>query len=311
MDRSFKLFLFAIFTCSVLTHSLASAQQYKQVDKGNIEISAPDNSVAIFPQQKVSFLKCFEKCIRDNQMVAMGIERIKEGCEKECELKQAIRLSQSSRKKEQIQGIKKLCQIQDGRTVPFLIAALRREFSERTGLFAWIIPALGRLKDPKAIPVLVQSLRLRDESWMGREMSVKALGEIGDHSAIPALIEASQYPDTREASIENLAKFDDVQIIPTLLTALEPEEDEKIRETAMISLLRLGKKAIPYLVTAFNDFSSEYPQTQKRLWICKLLGRIKDERAYKRLKQSLNDPDEAVRKCAANFLFSNRDNVSK
>ncbi len=302
----FRVTIYGILLFLLVFPLVARAQDFREVSKYPPLEARSKGSVVVLSREETELWQCMQQCIRDHQMVAVGIEKIEAGCAKECEFEHAMRLSRSPITKERSRGIKKLCQIGDKRALPVLIDALEREFSERTGLWAWIIPALGSLGDPVAVPVLIKTLELMDVDWMGREMSAKALGRIGEPSALPALIGASKYPDTHEAAIEALAGFDDTRVVPVLLAALEPEEDPETRRIAMGALKKLGEEAVPDLIKAYRDFSSEYPRTLRRLWICQLLGEIGNERALEVLHESLNDPNEAVRQCAARYLFPMR-----
>ncbi len=260
------------------------------------------DQVVVIPEAEVRALKCIRDCVHRNRMVAVGYRVIEADCRRECEFREALTLLHSPNAEERIRGVEKLDRLGDRRAVPHLIRALKKEFDERTGLSAWIIPALGHLKDPEAVPVLVEALKIRDEDWLGREKAAVALGEIGDPSAIPALIDASERYETRQASIEALAGFRDKRAIPVLLAALVPEEDMATRDAAMAGLRRLGKLAVPELIKAFSRYSPEYPETMRRVWLCELLAESGDEEAIKRLRESLNDPDKAVRNCVSEHL---------
>ncbi len=273
-----------------------------RVGKYPTAAKTPGNQVIVIPEAEVRALECIRDCVHRNQMVAVGYEVIEADCRRECEFKEALTLLHSPDAKERIRGVEKLDRLGDRQAVPHLIRALKKEFDERTGLFAWIIPALGHLKDPEAVPVLVEALKIRDEDWLGREKAAVALGEIRDPSAIPALINASESYETRQASIEALAGFRDKRVVPVLLTALVPEEDMETRDAAIAGLRRLGKLAVPELIKAFSRYSPEHPETMRRVWLCELLAESGDEEAIKRLRESLNDPDKAVRNCVSEHL---------
>jgi len=247
---------------------------------------------------------CIKACIRRNQMAAVGIEVIEKQCKKECKLEKALLLVHSNNSKEHRAGVKILCAIRDKRTVVPLIDALKKDLKVRTGLWAWIIPALGESGDLAAVPILMETLKMPDEDWLGREMSARALGNIGDKSAVPALVDAAWRAETRNAAIKALAKFRDRRVIPVLLSALQPEEEMETRKAAIKGLLHLGKMAVPALITAFNAFGPEHPETQKRLWLCRLLGESGDKRALERLRKSMKDPDKAVKECVQRYVHN-------
>ena len=246
--------------------------------------------------------RCVETCLRDHQQLATDRETITADCRLQCRLSQARQFLQAGKPERQIRGVEILAGCRGEESVDLLIKALEREFHDRTGLSAWIIPALGDQGDPRAVPVLVKALNLMDESWFGREKAARALGLIGDPGAIPALIKASQRMETRLAALRALARFRDPRVAAPLISALGPEEESEIRDVAMAGLRNLGNTAIPELVAAFGQFNPEYPETEKRVALCRLLGQSSHRQALAALRGALQDPDPAVRACAAQFI---------
>ncbi len=308
MVRMPMLFIvFAILPVFIAGHSW-SAEKYPQeglrTGKDPLPSQMVNDQIVIISEYDLDVSECIHKCLQRNQMVSMGSEVIEKRCRQACAFEKAMSLSRSSEKKARADGIRKLCASGDKRAVKPLIQALRRDFKERTGLWAWIIPALAKFGDSAAVPVLIEGLEIEDEYWLGREAAARALGRIRDPAAVPALVDASWRGDTRSAAIEALAAFRDVRTIPVLVSALDPGENRETREAAINGLHRLGKLAIPALIEAFSEFGPEHPEKQKRLWLCRLLGESGDERAIQKLKESLNDPDAAVRKCAAGYTRS-------
>ncbi len=272
--------------------------------KGKEPISGKVGQNSSFPlvgvQPKDS--QCIEECIRRNQMASVGFEIIQQQCRQECDFEVILTLIRSPRDEEYLKGVKALSRVNDPRAVQPLILALIRDLKERRGVWAWIIPALGALGDPTAVPVLTQTLTIDDDDWLGREMSARALGLIGDPSAIPYLLKATWRADTRDAAIQALVRFRDKRTIPVFLSALDPEEDKQTREAAINGLHLLGSIAVPEMLEAFTYFSSEHPETEKRLWLCQLLGASEDQRAIKILRNSMTDPDKLIRQCVAEVL---------
>ena len=82
-----------------------------------------------------------------------------------------------------------------------------------------IIPALGHLKDERAVPLLIKALNNLDEDWLGREAAARALGDIGATKAMPGLIRAAWLPETRNAAIEALAAIGDPRAVDVLRDA--------------------------------------------------------------------------------------------
>ncbi|GEM_PF-2131329 len=306
--RMSRLFIaFGILSVFIVDISWA-AEKYTEgglrVGKDPLPSGMINEQVFVLSQCDFDVSECIRKCLQKNQMVSMGIEVIEKQCRQECEFEKALSLSRSSKDQERADGIKKLCASGDKRSVKPLIEALRRDFKERTGLWAWIIPALGKSGDSASVPVLIEGLEIQDEYWLGREACARALGRIGDPSAVPALIDAAWRGDTRTAAIKALAAIRDERIAPVLISALDPGESREAREAAIKGLHRLGNLAVPALIEAFSDFGPEHPETQKRLWLCRLLGESGDERAIRKLKETRHDPDTAVGECAAEYSKS-------
>ena len=245
--------------------------------------------------------KCLQECLRENQRVAVGYEELERRCREECMVTRALQLVESDDPEEYAEGVRILCDFDDRRAVAPLIAALRRDVADRTGLWARIIPALGALRDPAAVLVLTETLEIPDEDWLGREMSARALGDIGDPSAIPALTAAAWRGDTRDDAIRALAGIPDSHVVPVLVSALDPGEDPETREAATEGLRWLGSMAVPELVEALGEYSPEHPETERREWICRLLGESGDPRALEALQAHRSDPDPAVTRCVAHF----------
>jgi len=245
---------------------------------------------------------CIEKCIKQNQMASVGFEVIREQCRQACNLDDILEQVRSQDVPKYTEGVKALCEIDDPRTVQPLITALKRDIKVRTGLWAWIIPALGRLGDSAAVPTLEHTLTMNDDHWLGRDMSANALGKIGSTESIPVLLEALERGYARGSVIEALAKYDDQRVIPALISALQQGEEPETIQVAMNALHRFGSGAIPELIDAFDEFSPEYSATQERLRLCHLLGKSMDKRAIERLHASMKDPDAIIEKCAFEYV---------
>ena len=162
----------------------------------------------------------------------------------------------------QEEAITALGRIQDKKAVPALIQTLNNKF---IGIRWRAAEALGKIGDPMATEPLIQKLQDPDQTI--QEEAITALGRIQDKKAVPALIQTLNNPNSnlRSRAIESLGKIGDPiateSIIMTLhdtdktiqevaITALgriavDPlvqdlkSDDQKLRETAMISLNRL------------------------------------------------------------------------
>ena len=243
--------------------------------------------------------ECIEACLRENQQASVGYQEIEQMCREMCTVTRALQLVRSDDPDEYAEGVEILFNSDDPRAVAPLIDALRRDLEERTGRWALIIPALGAQRDEAAVPVLIETLTLPDDDWLGREMSADALGKIGSPSAIPALTTAAWRGDTRDEAIGALSLILDRRVVPTLISALEPGEDSQTREAAMEGLRRLGSEAVPDLVEALAEYGPEHPETERRVWICRLLGESGNAQSLAALEAIRSDPDPAVAQCAA------------
>jgi HEAT repeat protein len=190
----------------------------------------------------------------------------------------------------------------DQRAVAPLIAALRKDMTERRGFAMAIIPALGRLKDESAVPLLLEALNNRADDWLAREAAAQALGEIGSAEAAPALIRAAWMADTRNAAIIALAKIGDPGSVDVLLSAFSEPEDPKVREAAAEGLVRIGKPAVPTLIQQLQTQHPEYPASHERVWAARVLGKTGDPRGVSALTKALDDSNEDVRNTAREAL---------
>jgi len=192
----------------------------------------------------------------------------------------------------------------DPRAVRPLISALEREFQQRTGLWAWIIPALGRSGNLSATAVLIQALNLKDESWMGRKKAASALGQLANPLAIPALMDASRNDETRNAALEALSNFRDKRLVPMFIKVLFEDQDQDNLETAIMALHDMGPMAIPEMINKFSSSSShaEGANIFGRQSLCHLLGRSGDKRALSALRKAKNDPNKKIRACVLRYL---------
>lgn len=301
LSSSVTLILLLVGTAIVFAGNNQLEDQDVKGKEALYEGAEQDNYLAVFevPPEE---MKCIDVCMRNNQMASVGFSIIADQCESECHLDKNLSLLKSPQKAEYEKGVKALCGISDPQVVQPLITALKRDLKERSGLWANIIPTLGALGDPAATSVLIHTLTLSDDYWLGRDMSAQALGAIGDPSAIPYLINAAWLPETRGTAIKALVNFRDKRTIPVFLSALSPEEDEPIRTDATNGLHLLGDVAVPQMSDMFSNYSSEYPDTEKRLSLCRLLGSSGNDSAIKTLHKSIADPDTVISECVAGFL---------
>ena len=90
-----------------------------------------------------------------------------------------------------------------------------------------IIICLGKLRDPRAVPILLAHIR---EVQNRREM-VEALGEIGDPSAAPELLErlrSDEYVPVRVQAALALARLGNPKLAPEINRALRKETEPSV-----------------------------------------------------------------------------------
>jgi HEAT repeat protein len=195
-----------------------------------------------------------------------------------------------------------------GDAVEPLITFVREDMKWRTGLMAGCIGALGELKDPRAVPVLLEVLRNRADDWIYREMAARALGNIGDPRATDDLITAAYMADTRHDAIAALSKIGDAKAVEPLIEALDEEEEPSTAAAAKAGILNIGAPALPALIEKIEHFSAEYPGSKKRAAIAEILGQLCDIRAEAPLmKTAEKDSSPLVRKSALQALERLRD----
>jgi HEAT repeat protein len=218
----------------------------------------------------------------------------------------------------------------DVRAVRPLLATLNKDWSVEVQTRA--VEALGRIKDPRAVPFLITGLEsiiptikrkaaealvelgaasvqalcvaLQDLNSQVQEESAWALGEIRDRRAAPYLIAAlaDEKWEVRRGAAEALQKIDPDwsgseaarRMIPHLIAALRDEETGK---NAAGALARIGKAAVPALIQVLQEL---HPQAaQLAAWA---LGEIKDATAIDPLIIALTEREAALQRLAVEAL---------
>ncbi|NWJ46053.1 MAG: HEAT repeat domain-containing protein [Chloroflexi bacterium] len=102
------------------------------------------------------------------------------------------------------------------------------------GIYSWSARALGRIKDPRAVPPLIAALRDEEDSNV-RYRITWALGEIGDRRAVEHLILALNDEDSEVcfAAAGALVKIGDSRALPELQQIINSDIDERRRALAL------------------------------------------------------------------------------
>jgi HEAT repeat protein len=117
-----------------------------------------------------------------------------------------------------------------------------------------IAEILGELRDPQAIPPLLERLSDAHEFPNVRHAAAQALGKIGDRTAIPALIQAAEQGDfwVRYAAVEALGRIGDEQAIGPLLELMK--QDMWTRPAIVQALGNIGHlEAVEALMVSLED----------------------------------------------------------
>jgi HEAT repeat protein len=220
------------------------------------------------------------------------------------------------------EALRLLGRLSDVTTLP-AVAAQTREGEPLPVRLAAVV-ALGRLRHPDAVPVLVRLLSAREPAL--RMQAVSALGEIGEARAVAALLPllrdpdaavvsrvitalsrtkapsavtpllaALQHPDwrVRAAVARSLDAWEDTRIPPALAAALE-DPSALVRFHARRSLLKLGVAPDTLLRPALG-------QGPSRGWYgaYATLQELAPESVRDELRRSLDAPDPKTRALAA------------
>lgn len=127
----------------------------------------------------------------------------------------------------------------DGKLGTELIEAFKSAQNDDPRIQRYLVLAMGRMKDIRAVPVLLDALR--DDDSDTRVYAVWALGAIGDTTVVPALIVLMEDDDSavRKNAVYTLGNLKDRRAVPALRTALH-DETEDVRWNAAIAIARFG-----------------------------------------------------------------------
>jgi HEAT repeat protein len=161
------------------------------------------------------------------------------------------------------------------------------------------ILALGKSRDPAAVPPLVELL-LSDEHTQLRRWAADSLGAIGHGAAVAGLAEASQGNNetVRSSAFDALARIGGAAATAAILEVLRSPQG-KDRSKAVQTLGKLKDQAtIPDLLAAVRDEDRDV-----RCCAAGVLGELKIEAAVPVLIEALQDSLEDVRRAAKRSLW--------
>jgi len=197
------------------------------------------------------------------------------------------------------------------RIVDRLIQFVKKDESpNELGRATYAAGALGKTRDPKAVPVLTEKLR-EDKPLEIATAAAFALRHFNDSQAIHALIQAAGNKNisasVREAAAKSLGDIGNPNAVDTLISILEDSSDEDtVRSDAALALGRIGDpKAIEPLIRTLKD-EWKWLRSRPREAIAEALGAFRDPRAIDALIEALgSDFDTAL--AAADSLMKLRD----
>lgn len=154
--------------------------------------------------------------------------------------------------------------------------------------------ALGQIRDPRVVDLLIERLHHKDPDI--RSAAAGALGQIADKRAVEPLVEClhDKDADARRAAVFALGGIGDPRAVEPLIRVLH-DEDSLVRTVAAVNLGRMGDaRAVQPLLERLNDSS---PAVRWRSALA--LGAIRDQGAVEPLLERLKDEDPLVRGLAA------------
>jgi len=154
------------------------------------------------------------------------------------------------------------------------------------------VEALGKTRDPKAIPVLVEHL-LDDDRAEVATAAAFALRHFNDPPVIQALIQAAGNKkisaDVRGAAVKSLGDIGNPEVVDTLIQILEDSSDDyTVRTDAALALGRMGDtKAIdPLIRTLYDEWYEKAIGLREA--IAESLGAFRDARVIDALVYALS-----------------------
>ena len=135
------------------------------------------------------------------------------------------------------------------------------------------------------------------------EIRRKAIEDLRDKPmdiAVPQLLKAMEDRSWRIRKLSSEILIEDFPVeayINGLIQLLYIEDNAGARNSAIELLIKLGKKATPYLITAFNTDNRDV-----RKFIIDIFGETKDRKVTPLLLEALKDEDENVRASAVEHL---------
>ncbi len=184
-----------------------------------------------------------------------------------------------------------LGRVGNGRAVPALLETAQATRSEDADVREIALRALARIADPRAVEVLVQSLKTA-EGWLAPRIAdiLTRHGSLAVDPMIEVLEQPGRHP-ARAWAANVLGEVRAARAFPALVRGLADLEDE-VRAKSATALGRLGdRRAIAYLL----EHLLTDPTPFVRARIAGALGHFDDPEVIDRLVRALGDPAWWVR----------------
>jgi len=173
-----------------------------------------------------------------------------------------------------------------------LIGAMKKEVL--TGVKVNAADALGKIKDVRAIKVLIENLGDKNEEI--RESVINALTQIGEPAVKPVIaVLGHRSADVRAGAAKVLGKINHADGAEPLISLLK-DDVPAVREQAIESLASLGSHAVGPLIKALGDENKTIQENA-----IKALVKL-DWTAYSALYEALSNPSPVIQENARKAL---------
>jgi len=189
------------------------------------------------------------------------------------------------------------------RTVDTLIQALKEDWETDGRVRAAAAKALGKTRDPKAIPALTELLD-RGRNFGEREQAAIALGQIGDPQAVPALLRRlgnglEDYA-VRIAAARSIGQVGGLEVVPKLFQVYQDTGSE-IREAIVDAVGEILSRTSPdddnsreiysrAVNKIIQDLKSARTEDEVRVAAAKALAKIRHPQVVDILIPIMEDP---------------------
>jgi HEAT repeat protein len=174
------------------------------------------------------------------------------------------------------------------------LAAMLADPVTRVPVRQAITESLGRLGDPQAVAILLQTTGETEPKI--RKAAVVSLGQLKDARAVSALALLARDPALTESAIRALGQIGHVDGLASLLRITKEPGTDPI--TVQHAFWALGEIKSESTVAALKPYLAA-KDTQMVKWACDALGRIRLPSATQSLIDTLHYPDTATQEMAA------------